>query len=371
MTTSGRVGAISEPATAAHSSAMVADGGAAEENVHVANRSTRAMDYTTLGSTGMEVSRIGLGGVSFGSSEPWMLDEDESRAIIERAIDLGINFFDTANAYSDGESERILGSALAEYDRDWSVVATKCYFRMDETNPNSGGLSRKAIEQELANSLDRLGLETVDLYQTHRWDQRAATREVLRTLDDAVRRGQVRYLGASTMRAYEFAEALHTADHLGVERFATMQNHYNLVYREEEREMLPLCRREGIGVIPWSPLARGYLARPDADLRATERGRTDPYIDQRIQRYRANGGATINERIEELATRYDASMAQIALAWLLTKDWVDAPVVSVSSRDHLDEAVEAVDIDLAADDVDYLEEPYRPGEEIGFTSSML
>ena len=329
------------------------------------------MEYTTLGSTGMTVSRIGLGGVSFGSAEPWMLDPEESRAIIDRAVELGINFFDTANAYSDGDSERILGAALEEYDRDRMVVATKGYFHMDEDNPNSGGLSRKAIEQELTNSLDRLGMETVDLYQTHRWDQTPTTRGILGTLDDAVRRGQVRYLGASTMRAHEFAEALHTADRLGLERFVSMQNHYNLVYREEEREMLPLCEREGVGVVPWSPLARGYLARPDDELRATERGRTDPYLDRRIQRYRANGGRTVNERIQELSDHYDASMAQIALAWLLAKDWVDAPVVSVSSREHLEEAVDAVEIDLDSDDVDYLEEPYEPGPEIGFTSSMV
>ncbi|MDX1744541.1 MAG: aldo/keto reductase [Halobacteriales archaeon] len=329
------------------------------------------MDYTTLGSTGMEVSRIGLGGVSFGSAEPWMLDDSASREIIDRAIDLGINFFDTANAYSTGESERILGSALADYNRDRLVVATKCFFQMDPDNPNSRGLSRKAVEQELANSLERLGMETVDLYQTHRWDSRLPTSAVLRTLDDAVRRGQVRYLGASTMRAYEFAEALHTADRIGLDRFATMQNHYNLVYREEEREMLPLCQREGVGVIPWSPLARGYLARPDAALRDTERGRTDPYLDRRIAAYRANGGVTINDRIVELADAYDASMAQIALAWLLAKEWVDAPVVSISRLEHLEEAVEAVDISLADDDVRYLEQPYEAGEEIGFTSAMI
>jgi len=222
------------------------------------------MEYTTLGDTGMEVSRICLGCMSFGSSDwrPWVLDEEESRPIIERAIELGVNFFDTANMYSEGESERIVGDVLSEYDRGEQVVATKGYFQMDEDDPNSGGLSRKAIEQELDASLERLGMETVDLYQTHRWDYDTPIDQTLAALDDAVRRGKARYIGTSSQWARQFAEALHTSDLLGYERFVTMQNHYNLVYREEEREMLPLCQREGVGVMPWSPLARGYLARP-------------------------------------------------------------------------------------------------------------
>ena len=201
------------------------------------------MEYITLGSTGMEVSRICLGCMSFGSSEwrDWVLDEDESREIIERAIDLGINFFDTANMYSLGESERVLGDVLADYDRDSQVVATKGYFQMDEDDPNSGGLSRKAIEQELSNSLDRLGMDTIDLYQIHRWDYETPIEETLAALDDAVRRGDVRYVGASSMWAHQFADALRTSEREGYERFATMQNHYNLAYRGEEREMLPLC----------------------------------------------------------------------------------------------------------------------------------
>src|SRR6056297_2417808 len=214
------------------------------------------MEYTTLGDTGMEVSRICLGCMSFGSSDwrPWVLDPEDGEEIIERAIELGINFFDTANMYSNGESERVLGSAL-EGRRDESVVATKCYFQMDD-DPNSGGLSRKAIEQELENSLDRLGMDTIDLYQIHRWDDDTPIEQTLRALDDAVRRGKVRYFGGSSMWAHQFAEALYTSDSLGLDRFATMQNHYNLAYREEEREMLPLCAQEGIGVIPWSPMAR-------------------------------------------------------------------------------------------------------------------
>jgi len=318
------------------------------------------MEYTTLGTTGMEVSRICLGCMSFGSSEwrDWVLDEDESREIIERAIDLGINFFDTANMYSLGESERVLGNVLADYDRDSQVVATKGYFQMDEDNPNSGGLSRKALEQELSDSLSRLGMDTVDLYQIHRWDDDTPIEQTLRALDDIVRRGQSRYVGASSMWAYQFAEALRTSDLEGLERFQTMQNHYNLLYREEEREMLPLCDREGIGVVPWSPLARGYLARPHEQFEATTRGQTDDYA--REHPYFAGGGREVNERVEELAGEYDATMAQIALAWLLGKEWVDAPIVGTTSVEHLEDAVAALDIDLADSDVEYLEAPYEP-----------
>jgi len=318
------------------------------------------MEYTTLGSTGMEVSRICLGCMSFGSPEwrDWVLDEDESRKIIERAIDLGINFFDTANMYSLGESERVVGNVLADYDRDSQVVATKGYFEMDEANRNSGGLSRKTLEQELANSLDRLGMDTVDLYQIHRWDYDTPIEQTLRALDDIVRRGQSRYVGASSMWTYQFAESLRVSDLEGLERFQTMQNHYNLLYREEEREMLPLCDREGIGVVPWSPLARGYLARPHEEFEATTRGQTDDYA--REHPYLANGGREVNERVEELADEYDATMAQIALAWLLDKEWVDAPIVGTTSVEHLEQAVAALDIDLSDSDVEYLEAPYEP-----------
>jgi aryl-alcohol dehydrogenase-like predicted oxidoreductase len=318
------------------------------------------MEYTTLGSTGMEVSRICLGCMSFGTSDwrEWVLDEPESREIIERAIDLGINFFDTANMYSLGESERVLGSVLAEYDRDEQVVATKGFFQMDEDNPNSGGLSRKAIEQELQHSLERLGMEAVDLYQTHRWDYDTPIEETLRALDDAVRRGQTRYVGTSSMWAYQFADALSTSDRLELERFQTMQNHYNLLYREEEREMLPLCEREGIGVIPWSPLARGYLTRPHEEFDATTRGETDD--DAREHPYFEGGGREINERVEELADEKGVTMAQIALAWLLHQDAVDVPIVGTTSVEHLEDAVEALEIDLSESDQEYLEEPYEP-----------
>jgi aryl-alcohol dehydrogenase-like predicted oxidoreductase len=318
------------------------------------------MEYTTLGDTGMEVSRICLGCMSFGSPEwrEWVLDEEESKPIIERAIDLGINFFDTANMYSVGESERVLGNALAEYDRDRMVVATKGFFRMDEHNRNSGGLSRKAIEQELDNSRERLGMDTIDLYQPHRWDYDTPIEVTLKALDDAVRREKIRYSGASSMWARQFAEALHTSDRLGLDRFMTMQNHYNLVYREEEREMLPLCEQEGVGVIPWSPLARGYLTRPHEEVDATTRGENEERLYEHP--YREGGGPEINERVQELAAEKGITMAQTALAWVLHKEWVDAPIIGTTSVEHLEDAVEALEVDLSASDIEYLEEPYEP-----------
>jgi len=317
------------------------------------------MEYTTLGSTGVEVSRICLGCMSFGDPDwrDWILDEEASQPILERAWDLGINFFDTANMYSTGESERVLGNFL-DGRREQSVVATKVFFQMDDDDPNSGGLSRKTIEQELDNSLDRLGMDTIDLYQIHRYDYDTPIEETLRALDDAVRREKIRSLGASSMWAHQFADALHTSDRLGLDRFATMQNHYNLVYREEEREMLPLCQREGIGVIPWSPLARGYLTRPHGEVDSTARGESEEYLYEHP--YMEGGGPAINERVGELANEYDASRAQIALAWVLSKEWVDAPIVGTTSVEHLEEAVEALDISLSDSDIDYLEEPYEP-----------
>lgn len=318
------------------------------------------MEYTTLGSTGMEVSRICLGCMSFGSPDwrEWVLEEEESREIIERAIDLGINFFDTANMYSGGESERILGNTLTDYDRDEQVLATKVYHPMCEDDPNSGGLSRKTIEQELANSLDRLGMDTIDLYQIHRWDDETPIETTMRALDDAVRRNQVRYIGASSMWTHQFADARYTSDRLDLERFVTMQNHYNLVYREEEREMLPFCDKKNVGILPWSPLARGYLTRPHEEIDATTRGETEEHMYEHP--YRSGGGQEINERVAEIATQEGATMAQIALAWLLHKEEVTAPIVGTTSVEHLEEAVAALNISLSDSDVAYLEEPYHP-----------
>jgi aryl-alcohol dehydrogenase-like predicted oxidoreductase len=325
------------------------------------------MEYTTLGSTGMSVSQLCLGTMNFGREQDgWKSDEDRSKEILERAIDLGITFIDTANVYRGGDSEAVVGDVVAEYDRDELVLASKVYWSMDEDNPNAQGLSRKAIEQELSNSLDRLGVDTLDLYQIHRWDSDTPIEETLRTLDDAVRRNQVRYIGASSMYAYQFSEALHTSDRHNLERFVTMQNHYNPVYREEEREMLPLCDREGIGVIPWSPLARGYLTRPHEAFETTARGSEESNTrDQRHRHYRDGGGVEINRRIEELAEEYDVTMAQLTIAWHLHTDHVTAPIIGVSSIDHLEEAVEAVDISLSDSDKEYIEAPYEPVPIVG------
>jgi aryl-alcohol dehydrogenase-like predicted oxidoreductase len=317
------------------------------------------MEYTTLGDTGLTVSRICLGCMSFGTSDwrEWVLDEEEGKELVDRAIDLGINFFDTANMYSEGESERVLGEALAGR-RDEAVVATKVFHRMDEDDPNSQGLSRKAIEQELDNSLERLGMDAVDLLQIHRWDYDTPIETTVRALDDAVRRGKTRYVGASSMWAHQFADALHVADRLGLDRFVTMQNHYNLLYREEEREMLPLCETENVGVIPWSPLARGWLARPHEEARSTTRGEIDEHAHRHP--YLEGGGREINERVQELADDKGVKMAQIGLAWLFHKEWVDAPIVGTTSVEHLEDAVEALDIDLSRSEMQYLEEPYEP-----------
>ncbi len=315
------------------------------------------MEYTTLGGTGTTVSRLCLGCMSFGSGHDWMLDETEGKALVERAIELGINFFDTANVYSAGESESILGEVLAEYDRDEQVVATKVRFAPDGAHPNASGLSRKTIEQELEHSLDRLGMETIDLYQIHRWDDATPIEETMAALDDAVRRGKVRYLGASSMWAHQFAEALHVSDREGYDRFVTMQNLYNLAYREEEREMVPLCEREGVGMLPWSPLGAGYLTRPYEKDDATVRGEHETALGRP---YREGGGEEINRRVAELADERGVKMAQIALAWVLSKDIVTAPIIGTSSIEHLEDAVEALDIDLSNSDVDWLEEPYEP-----------
>ena len=322
------------------------------------------MEYTTLGSTGMEVSQVCLGCMSFGSEEPWMLDEEEGRDVIERAIELGVNFFDTANAYSDGESEEILGDVLADYDRDRHVVATKVRFPVGEDHPNASGLSRKTIEQEVAASKERLGVDTIDLYQTHRVDPDTPPETTLRALDDLVRRGDVRHVGTSSMYAHELAERLHTSDREGLVSYETMQNHYHAAYREEEREMLPLCDKNDVGVIPWGPLGQGFLARPFDDLQRTQRGDPENHHNPTPE-YERGGGEEINERVQELAEDHGVTMAQIALAWQYQNEYVDAPIVGTTSIEHLEQAVEALDIDLSDSDIEYLEEPYEPQPVIG------
>ena len=317
------------------------------------------MEYTTLGSTGIEVSKICLGCMSFGSGREWMLDAAEGRELVERAIDLGINFFDTANVYSAGESEEILGDVLADYDRDQQVVATKVRFPGATEHRNARGLSRKTIEQELSNSLSRLGMDTVDLYQIHRWDYDTPIETTLRALDDAVRRGQVRHIGASSMWAHQFQEALHVSDREGLARFETMQDLYHLTYREEEREMYPLWEKENVGVLPWSPLGAGYLTRPHEEFKTTSRG-VHETENAEVPYHEGPGSEEINERVQELAADHGVTMAQIALAWHFQNDNVTAPIVGTSSVEHLVDAVEALDIDLAASDVAYLEEPYEP-----------
>ena len=316
------------------------------------------MEYTSLGTTGIEVSRICLGCMSFGDPDwrEWVLPPDEGHELVERALELGVTFFDTANMYSKGESERILGEAL-EGRRDETVVATKGYFQMNDDNPHSGGLSRKALRQELAASVERLGGEPIDLYQIHRMDDSVAPEHLMRTLDDAVRNGQVHHLGASSMWARDLARTQEAAERAGVEPFVSMQDHYNLVYREGERETFPLAERENLAVLPWSPLARGYLARPDDEVGRTERGETETRLYGHP--YRERGGPAVNDRIEQLATERGVKMAQIALAWVLSKEFVTSPIVGTTSVEHLEEAVEALTIDLSASDVEWLEEPYE------------
>jgi aryl-alcohol dehydrogenase (NADP+) len=316
------------------------------------------MDYTKFGPTGMDVSVICLGCMSFGEPErgkaPWSLPEPESREIIKQALDAGINFFDTANVYSAGSSEEITGRALADLaDRDEIVLATKVHGEMRE-GPNGGGLSRKAILAEIDKSLTRLGTDYVDLYQIHRWDYETPIEETLEALNDVVRAGKARYIGASSMFAWQFAQSLATSDRHGWARFISMQDHYNLLYREEEREMLPLCASEEIGVIPWSPLARGRLTRPwDAETARTE---TDAFG---ASLYR-DDDEQIVARTLEVAERLGIPPAQVAMAWLLSNPVVTSPIVGVTKSQHLTDAIAAVDLELSDEDITALEEPYQP-----------
>ena len=328
------------------------------------------MDYVKLGNTGLDVSPICLGCMSFGSAKgwthnEWALDEEASRNIIKRALDLGINFFDTANVYAYGASEEILGRALRDFaNRDEIVIATKVFGKMRET-PNGGGLSRKAILFEIDQSLERLKTDYIDLYIIHRWDYDTPIEETMQALNDIVKAGKVRYLGASAMYAWQFQKALHVAENHGWTRFISMQNHYNLIYREEEREMMPLCIEEKIAVTPYSPLASGRLAR---DLsKTTKRYETDQIAKGKYDST-ADADQEIIERVAEISEKHKVSKAQVSLAWLLQKAPVVAPIIGVTKILHLESAVAALDVKLTKEDIAYLEEPYVPHPIVGLIS---
>jgi 1-deoxyxylulose-5-phosphate synthase len=319
------------------------------------------MQYTKLGKTGLDVSRLCLGCMTYGlpdrGTHAWTLDENASRPFLRRALDLGINFFDTANSYSDGTSEEIVGRALREFGRrDEIVVATKVFFPWRK-GPNGGGLSRKAIMTAIDASLQRLGMDYVDLYQIHRWDTQTPIEETLEALHDLVKAGKVRYIGASSMYAWQFSKALYLADRHGWTRFASMQNHYNLIVREEEREMLPLCAAEGVGVIPWSPMARGRLTRDWNE--STRRSDTDQIL-KRLYTKTEEADRRVAERVAEIASKRGVPRAQMALAWLLAKPVVTAPIIGASKPHHLEDAVAALSLKLTPDEIAALEEPYVP-----------
>jgi aryl-alcohol dehydrogenase (NADP+) len=322
------------------------------------------MDYVRLGNTGLEVSRICLGCMSFGvpdrGGHPWSMDEETSRPFIKRALELGINFFDTANVYSDGTSEEIVGRALRDFaTRDDVVIATKVHGRM-RPSPNGGGLSRKAIFTEIDHSLRRLGVDYVDLYQIHRWDPDTPVEETLQALDDVVRSGKARYIGASSMWAWQLSKALHVSELRGISRFVSMQNHYNLLNREEEREMLPLCADQGLGVIPWSPLARGRLTRDWDEM--TERKESDEFGKALY----VESDRSIVDAVRDVAAQRSVPRAQVALAWLLSKPVVTAPIVGATKLSHLDDAAAAVSLRLDAEELAALESPYTPHSVVGF-----
>ncbi len=322
------------------------------------------MKYVKLGRTGLDVSRICLGCMSFGESgvgaHDWTLDEATSRALIKRALDLGINFFDTANVYSIGTSEEYVGRALRDFaNRDEIVLATKVHGPMRK-GPNSAGLSRKAIMAEVDGSLRRLGVDYIDLYQIHRFDARTPIEETMDALHDVVRAGKVRYIGASSMYAWQFSKAQYLAERHGLTKFISMQNHYNLLNREEEREMMPLCADQGVGVIPWSPLARGRLTRDWDDK--TARSETDEFGKTLYQ----PEDQVIVERVAELAMERDIPRAQVALAWVLSKSFVTSPIVGATKEHHIDDAVAALELTLRSDEIARLEEPYTPHNIAGF-----
>ncbi|MFD4510996.1 aldo/keto reductase [Streptomyces sp. NPDC058457] len=316
------------------------------------------MEYVKLGRTGLDVSRICLGCMTYGlpdrGTHEWTLDEEASRPLIRQALEAGINFFDTANVYSDGTSEEIVGKALRDFARrDEFVLATKVHGRM-RPGPNGGGLSRKAILSEIDHSLSRLGTDYVDLYQIHRYDHDTPVEETMEALHDVVKAGKARYIGASSMYAWEFSKAQYTAERNGWTKFVSMQNHYNLLYREEEREMLPLCADQGVGVLPWSPLARGRLTRDWGTV--TERSSTDNFGNRLYQ----DGDRAIVEAVTRIADDRGVPRAQVALSWLLRQNTVTAPIVGASKPNHIEDAVAAVELALSDKELEELEQPYGP-----------
>jgi 1-deoxyxylulose-5-phosphate synthase len=327
------------------------------------------MEYVKLGQTGLKVSRLCLGCMTYGTPEKgwnkWVLQEEQSRPFIQKALELGINFFDTANVYSEGASEEVLGRALRDFTkRDEVVVATKVYGTMRK-DPNGKGLSRNAIMTEVDGSLRRLGMDYIDLYQIHRWDYQTPIKETLEALHDVVKAGKARYIGASSMFAWQFCKALHLADLHGWTRFVSMQPHYNLLNREEEREMLPLCQAEGVGVLPWSPLARGRLTRPWDEQGSTERGTTDEY-GKGLYRATEEADKQVADRLGELSKARGLPRAQLALAWVLHQPVVSAPIVGATKPHHLEDAVKAVSVKLSDEEIKTLQEPYIPHPLVGF-----
>ena len=325
------------------------------------------MQYVNLGKTGMMVSRLCLGMMSYGSKawRDWVLLEEDAKPFVKRALDAGINFFDTADVYSLGESEVITGNLLKHFGvkRDTVVVATKVNSPMSD-DINDKGLSRKHLMDSIDRSLKRLQMEYVDLYQIHRWDYNTPIEETMEALNDVVRAGKARYIGASSMFAWQFSKAQYTAQSHGWTRFVSMQNHYNLVYREEEREMIPLCQDQGVGLIPWSPMARGFFAgdRKRGGGGDTSRAKSDPFANNL---YFRDGDFTVADRARELAQERGVTGSQIALAWLLNKLHITAPIIGATKMDHLEQAIAAIDIKLSEEDVNRLEEPYQPHPILG------
>jgi len=325
------------------------------------------MQYTNLGKTGMKVSRLCLGMMSYGAKSwrEWVLDEEQAKPFIRRALDAGINFFDTADVYSQGESEKVTGNLLKFFGvrRENVIVATKVNGQMSE-DINAKGLSRKHILDSIDKSLKRLQMDYVDLYQIHRWDYETPIEETMEALNDVVRAGKARYIGASSMFAWQFAKAQSTAQSHSWSRFVSMQDHYNLVYREEEREMIPLCLDQGVGLIPWSPMARGFFAknRKPGGGGETTRANSDPFANQLY--FREEDFAIAN-LANEIGDARGVSGSQIALAWILSKPHIDSPIIGATKMDHLDQAIAALDIKLSEDDIKRLEEPYKPHPILG------